>query len=319
MSSPLIWFGTKAKLLKQALTFPDSTTNTATIQTPSSVTSYTWTLPSAQGSAATYLGNDGSGNLSWTSPASTIPVTSKTTTYSATTADGLILCSGSAFTVTLPAASNTGAVLRIQKTDSSLSNIITISRAGSDTIEGDTTTTLNTQYEEVTLVADGTSTWYILDRNIDQTWQTYSLSITGSVSNPTKGTVAIDQALWRRIGDSIEIIYTFKQTSAGSAGSGNYLFSIPSGMTMDTSKITVGNGDGSVVGPGYFSNASDARNAASWNILVFAFDSSHIGLALPANNTNQFTNIQSGDGDLSNTNLYYFFRATLPISGWKGK
>lgn len=65
MSSPLLWFGNAAKLLKQTLTFPDATTNSLSISTPSSVTTYSLTLPPAQGAANTILQNDGTGILSW--------------------------------------------------------------------------------------------------------------------------------------------------------------------------------------------------------------------------------------------------------------
>lgn len=107
----------------------------------------------------TLVDSAGTGPVNF-SNSSTVPVVSKTTTYSATTSDEIILCSGSAFTVTLPAASNAGKVLRIIKTDSSTANVITIARAGSDTINGATSVTLTQQYQEAILKADGSTTWY---------------------------------------------------------------------------------------------------------------------------------------------------------------
>ncbi len=86
-------------------------------------------------------------------------VVSKITTYAAAATDEVILCSSSAFTVTLPSAV-TGRRVTIKKTDSSLSNVITVARAGSDTIEGVTSFTLLKQFEYITLVSDGTATWY---------------------------------------------------------------------------------------------------------------------------------------------------------------
>ncbi len=78
MSSPLLWFGTAAKLMKSALKIPGSTSGTFTLQTPAAVTDYTVTFPAAQGAAATALVNDGSGNLSWTSPVTGAQITSST-------------------------------------------------------------------------------------------------------------------------------------------------------------------------------------------------------------------------------------------------
>ena len=90
-------------------------------------------------------------------------VVSKSTTYTATVNDCLILVSASGgWTLTLPSAANRGQIITVKKTDNN-ANVITIGRAGSDTIEGATTVTgLNAQYKSYTLQADGTATWYIL-------------------------------------------------------------------------------------------------------------------------------------------------------------
>jgi hypothetical protein len=87
----------------------------------------------------------------------------KTGDYTATTADDVLLGNTNAITFTLPAATNTGKVLRFKKIGSD-SNVITITRAGSDTIDGVVSTTLRSRYDEIALVADGTATWHVLDR-----------------------------------------------------------------------------------------------------------------------------------------------------------
>ncbi len=92
-----------------------------------------------------------------------LAVTSKTSNYTATTSDNVILCSasGGAFSITLYAASgNTGRVLRIKKTDASV-NAVTIDGNGSETIDGDTTLAIDVQYEAITIVCDG-SNWMII-------------------------------------------------------------------------------------------------------------------------------------------------------------
>jgi hypothetical protein len=88
---------------------------------------------------------------------------SKTGAYTATSSDDLIPCSasGGAFTVTLPAAaSNTGMVVTIKKTDSS-SNAVTVDANGAETIDGATTVALSSQYEAITLACDGTG-WHVI-------------------------------------------------------------------------------------------------------------------------------------------------------------
>ena len=86
-------------------------------------------------------------------------VTSATTM---TTSDFAVLASasGGAFTVTLPKASNKGMLVFIKKTDPS-GNGVTVSRAGTDTIEGATTQTLSTPNSSLTLIAGGSGVWYI--------------------------------------------------------------------------------------------------------------------------------------------------------------
>lgn len=133
-------------------------------------------LLAATGSAAITrlgVGSDGqflkadssqSTGLIWASANANLTVATKTTTYTATGSDDLILCDATSagFTVTLPAATgNTGKVLRIKKTDSS-ANAVTISRAGSDTIDGATSRKIGAQSDDIIIVSDGSATWQVI-------------------------------------------------------------------------------------------------------------------------------------------------------------
>lgn len=92
-----------------------------------------------------------------------IPTVAKTGTYTATASDHVILCdaSGGAFTVTLPAASGVpGTVYHIKKTDSS-GNAVTVDGNASETIDGDTTKVIGTQYDSMMIICDG-SNWHII-------------------------------------------------------------------------------------------------------------------------------------------------------------
>lgn len=92
-------------------------------------------------------------------------VVSKTTTYTATTSDDVILVdtSGGAWTLTLYAASgNSGKVLRVVKTTSD-TNALTIDGNASETINGFANIKLNYQFDEVTIVCDGTN-WNIISQ-----------------------------------------------------------------------------------------------------------------------------------------------------------
>jgi hypothetical protein len=94
------------------------------------------------------------------------PVTSITsgTTNLTATSNTVIICdaSGGAITINLPAASNSNKLFRIKKVDSS-ANTVTISRAGSDLIDGATTYVLTIQYQAADVVAGTTANqWNLL-------------------------------------------------------------------------------------------------------------------------------------------------------------
>lgn len=88
-------------------------------------------------------------------------VSSNTTVTNTSNMIYFVDASGGAVAITLPAASNTDKNFIIKKTDSSV-NAVTVTRAGSDTIDGATTNVLSVQYQAVSIVADGTATWFIV-------------------------------------------------------------------------------------------------------------------------------------------------------------
>jgi hypothetical protein len=84
------------------------------------------------------------------------------TTLTATNQVVLVNASSGAATITLPAASSgSGLLIIVAKIDSS-ANAVTVSRAGTDTIQGAVSQTLSTQYSKSILMSDGTSIWYDL-------------------------------------------------------------------------------------------------------------------------------------------------------------
>jgi hypothetical protein len=99
---------------------------------------------------------------------SVLAQSTKTTTYTLTTTDQIILAdaSGGAFTLTLPAASgNTGLTFYITKIDSS-TNIVTIDGNSSETIDGTTTKLLGSQYDSIVITCNG-SNWFSVSKDYD--------------------------------------------------------------------------------------------------------------------------------------------------------
>ena len=87
----------------------------------------------------------------------------ETANYTMTSSDFAVLVNAAskAITVTLPPASNTGQVVHVKKIDSS-KNKVTVSRQGSNTIEGAPSRSLSSEYGSLTLIAGGNDVWYIL-------------------------------------------------------------------------------------------------------------------------------------------------------------
>lgn len=90
-------------------------------------------------------------------------VNTVTAAYTVTLADEYLRCdaTGGAFTVTLPAASSCPGQLFIIKRINSGVNAVTVSRAGTDTIEGATTVSLASQWAKYQLLSLGTA-WEIV-------------------------------------------------------------------------------------------------------------------------------------------------------------
>jgi hypothetical protein len=99
----------------------------------------------------------------------------------------------------------------------------------------------------VLLQWDGTD-WQALVMCLDTPWVDAGvLSITAVTTNPTKGATDEDKVFWRRSGRDIMLDYTYRQSGAGTAGSGDYLFGIPIG-TIDSSIVELNTGaDGDAV------------------------------------------------------------------------
>lgn len=165
-------------------------------------------------------------------------ITNKIANYTALTTDDVITCDGSggSFTVTIyTAVGNTGRVLEIQKTDSVYTNPITIDGNGAETIGGNATTTLNTKDEKVKIVSDGAN-WVLLSRDIPQ----YSASYTPTWSATVNATPS---GRWTR--DRKYIIIDFLGTFTGAnVQNVNLNFSIPTGLTIDSSLLASTGGTG---------------------------------------------------------------------------
>lgn len=93
------------------------------------------------------------------SASTTLPFTSKTSTYTVDNEDCVVNCTSGTFTVTLPTAVGlTGQYFVIKNSGT---GIITIDGDGSETIDGAATKILAVQYESMTLISNGAN-WIIV-------------------------------------------------------------------------------------------------------------------------------------------------------------
>lgn len=85
----------------------------------------------------------------------------KTTAYTATLSDYMILCdtTSAGFTVTLPPAANASGKIFVIKKISADGNTLTVDADGAETIEDATTKTTTTQYGTFVIQSDGTEWW----------------------------------------------------------------------------------------------------------------------------------------------------------------
>lgn len=296
----------------------DSAARSVRLIAPAVASSYTYTLPTSGGTSGFVLKTDGSGTTSWESRLTYLRA-AKTSNYTATTSDEVLTCdaSGGSFTITLPAAaSSTNKVLKIIRTDQTLANSVTIDGNSSETINGNTTFKLMTQYESVAIICDG-SNWFVLDHNIPSFSTTVSTpSITGSTSNPTKGTATVDQYVWRRVGNRIHVIYQYLQPSVGGAnGSGTYYFAlIPTGLSIKTSETGDVDSDGFENGHG----GGYAQGAAGSGAAFVSVKDSTLVRIVWTSASAATSAIGSSSLQLSGTNLTYMVDFTLPITDWEG-
>lgn len=253
---------------------------------------------------------------------SVLAVTSKTANYNVASSDDFVSgnASGGSFTLTLPDATlNTGKVFYLKRADQTLANTITIATTSAQTIDGASSQSLVTQHEEFAVVSDG-SNWQILTHKIPSSWTTYSLTITGSTTNPVPSGVTTNSATWRREGDSIRIRYQFTQPiPGGTAGSGDYKFSLPSGLTIDTTKILIGTNVFNIVGLAHASSdyTGDVNNSTTEGHM-FVYDSTHLGMRIfPTTSALVEAVLGSANFSLA-TSMVYKFDALVPISGWGG-
>lgn len=152
-------------------------------------------------------------------------------------------------------------------------------------------------------------------------WQDYTLTVGATTTPPTQGSGATKNARWRRIGDSMEITFNYYQTAAGSTGSGTYLFPIPAGFTIDSTKIaltTAANGNGgTVLGNSIVNDISVGASNFSLQGQVFGYSTTQLYIVSSNSAAGQSVIMSSSSQvNFGDTICNVSFKVTVPILGW---
>ncbi len=182
------------------------------------------------------------------------------------------------------------------------------------------TGTLQIEYDKVYIgtLPDG----YIQSiKDVDTDWiDGGPVSITSlSGTNPTKGTIIVDRAWYKRVGDEAIIRYEYKQSTTGTAGTGEYLFGIPAGLQADLNKVeayTVAEGTTGVWNPsnslGFWSARGTTINIVGSVVLYDANSVRLMGLSSSSDGV-----VGNGFADLAdNALMHYTATFRVPIEGW---
>ena len=251
---------------------------------------------------------------------STTAYRSVTTTDSPTIADDILALSGASFTITLPTAvGNTGKEFTFLHEGTSLTQVYTFNTTSSQTIGGIASGVykLYTNGEKLKIVSDGAN-WKITNHVAMTATVTTTLTITGTTSNPTKGTMTTDEIAWYRNGAFAFFHLKYIATTGGGAGSGNYLFLLPNSLTIDTTLTGADTGTSSlsnglaVVNGTLFGQANTGSVSA---LYPQVHDSTHVKFGGLIGGALNYWG--SGGVALSNSNVQMNGWFSVPISGWQ--
>jgi hypothetical protein len=245
-------------------------------------------------------------------------VTAKSSSFTAAVADDFypVATAGGAVTCTLPSAATAGRKRFTWFKSDNSTNLLTINRAGSDTIEGEdqaggaTSTTLATIGERLTLISDGTSKWFVEHRGHPNA--PVAFTPTGNFTTNTTYT-----GLWRRRGDCMEV--QVRLAFAGVPNTTTLVVNMPTGYTIDTAKLLSLTGAINSIG---FGNVLDSGTTELPLVVRYSSTTAVAGFSYRngggagavydiQNSVTQAVPIVVANGDA--IDLYF----KVPIVGWK--
>ena len=146
-------------------------------------------------------------------------------------------------------------------------------------------------------------------------FQSYTLTIGATTTAPTLGTTPVNNAQWRRVGGCMEVRYDFQQSTAGTAGSGNYLFPLPAGYSIDLTMVQGEAAYNATLGAAIARSGTTAGSG-----IVQAYDATNLAIVSDSATGPVFGTvagpISSTYYSLSASDVEWSFSALVPIVGW---
>lgn len=146
------------------------------------------------------------------------------------------------------------------------------------------------------------------------------LEFSATTTAPTPGTVFVSNVWYDRDGEFANVRIEFRQTVAGTGGSGDYLFKMPDDLKINTNKVTpyttvegwntafISNNNVGGVQVGNGSNEADG--------IVVVYDADYVRFFVGDASTAQQGAIGSGGFGLVNAGAFYVAEFRVPIVGW---
>jgi hypothetical protein len=243
---------------------------------------------------------------------------SVTGTDTCTNADEVLNLSGASFTENLfTAVGNDGKRLTLKHLGTSLTQEYTIDPNGAQTVGGKSTIKMTTFGEVFVIEARG-GNWDIVYHHCGTDWSaSAAITVASTGTAMAKGTTTVDSIRWRRVGNCAHIKLNYKQTAAGTVGTGDYYYTLPTGLVADSTYV---NFDTTVYGATVilsgcnFGSAFLATTSSAQGMVYFR-DSTTFKFALATVST-EGTHSAAFLG-YGATNLVVTADFTVPITGWE--
>lgn len=145
--------------------------------------------------------------------------------------------------------------------------------------------------------------------------------ITATTTSPTFGTVQNNKARWRRVGGDMEIRWDFRQSTAGTAGSGVYLFNLPAGFSIDSARAELfsvtGSGDSKSLGTIHYFDPTSTTFGTGY---LYARTATQLSASFQYNAASTSYGVGSWSSTFasfgSSSTIEVSFIAKVPILGW---